>query len=226
MYIKCKQRKSCNEGLVLKSLRVFPSSRSRIIADQEVEAKAVCSGTGSRSSIHIDKVVVGVGRASEEATTVVGQVVKFALLRDGKSSLGRTLANSGVVRLSKSQGTNVADIDLLTPRNFDLEVEGVLTTSEDGVGCLGAFDVGRAGSCGSFLKQPKVAVVGIDGCELDGRTRADGKALERALRCGSCGSRASEGKGKNGGRGRLHFDGGRSWLFVMVVVKLIRKKLR
>jgi hypothetical protein len=62
------------------------------------------------------------------------------------------------VRLGISQDTNVIDIDLLTSRDFDFEVEGVLAAGEDGIGCVGAFDVGRAG-CGGLVEEPEVSVV-------------------------------------------------------------------
>jgi hypothetical protein len=199
------------------SLRVLPSSRGRVVANQEIEAKAVC---GLRSPINVDKVVVVISRASEEPTAIVGQVVKLALLGDSKSSLRGSLTDSGIVRLGISQGTNVIDIDLLTARDFDFEVEGVFATGEDGIGCVGAFDVGRAGG-GGLVEEPEVAVVGIDGCELNGRAGVDGKALEGALGCGSCGGRADESESKGGGRSRLHFDGKRSWLFGMICEGLV-----
>jgi hypothetical protein len=192
------------------SLRVLPSSRGGVVANQEIEAKAVC---GFRSPINVDKVVVVVGWASKEPTAIVGQVIKLALLRDSKSSLRGTLTNSGIVRLGVSQGTNVIDIDLLASRNFDFEVEGVLAAGEDGISCVGAFDVGRAGG-GGLVEEPEVSVVGIDSCELDGRSRVDGKTLEGAFGCGSCGGRADESESKGGGRSGLHFDDGRSWLLV------------
>jgi len=122
-------------------LRVLPSGRSRVIADEEVEIKAVCAALNSRSSVDVDKVVVIIGRASKEAAAIVGQVVELAVLRDSKASLRGTLANGSAVRLSVPQGTDVVNVDLLASRDLDLEVEGVLATGEDGVGCLGALDV-------------------------------------------------------------------------------------
>lgn len=129
----------------LQGLRVLPSSRSRIIANEEVEAKAVCATLNSRSSIDVDKVVVVIGGASKEATAVVGQVVELAILRDSKASLRGTLTNSSAVSLGEFQSTDVVDVDLLASRDLDIEAERVLAAGEDGVGCRGALDVGRAG---------------------------------------------------------------------------------
>jgi len=198
------------KGLVWRSgfrkLRVLPSSRSRVIADKEIEAKAVSAALNSRSSVDVDKVVVVIGWAGKEAAAIVGQVVELAVLRDSKASLRGTLADGSAVGLSVSQGTDVVNVDLLASGDLDLEAEGVLATGEDGVGRLGALDVGRAG-CGGLVEEPEIAVVGVNGCELDRGPRVNGKALERALRCGSCHCRASKGEGESGGRGRLHFYG-------------------
>jgi hypothetical protein len=185
-------------------LGILPSSRSRIVSDQKVKTKAICSASRGRGSIDINKIVVVIERASKEPTTIVGQIVKFALLLDSKARLRGTLPNRSTMSLCKLQSTILADVNLLATRDFDFEVESVFATGEDGVGCFGAFDVGRAG-CGCLVEEPEVVVVGIDGCELDWRARVDGEALEGGWGCGSCEGRAGEGQGNGGGGCGFHF---------------------
>jgi len=192
--------------------RVFPSGRSIVRTDHEIEDQALFVVVDSRTAADVDAVLIPIGRASKETAAVVFQMVELAGLGDTETSLGRALSDGGTVRLGVLQGAGAVDVDLLTARDDDLEIESVLATGEKSGSCVGALDVGlRRAVGGSLLVQPEVTAVGIDCGVLDVGTRVDGKALVGVLWCRSREGGAGKGDDSSGDSGGLH--GGGSWWF-------------
>jgi len=151
-------------------LSVLPSSGLSVLGDEEREIDAVVAGRSDGSlsvSLGLDN------ERTENALVLVLctslEVLELVLEGSGRDVEVRSIrasANVGRVGYSVAEETVGVDIDLLATRNLNVEGEGAVATSEDGLSLVVSSNIRGSVGLGALVKV-EVGAVGVDVLVLD-----------------------------------------------------------